>query len=434
MSLTSMKPEIDLQTRALAFYLQCHIQAFDDVPKLAHGLSESVSMWKNSRRSCPMVDLALSSMALAVFSKTWQHPTAATEATLQYARVLRYAQQRLARMETQKFDEREVDEWLLAASLMSRYEGAAHRPSDTASEGSTMALLTWSHLDGAKAILKVWSNDATVSSATFIIKQTRRELIKTSLLRNLPLPDWMLDGNRFGEHGVELDYDRIITRIVTLRHEAARLQHMGGSQISRAMELNEEAREIDKDLQDWMAQMPTACLPQPQIYTISDSYPWPRKNFFSPLVYSYPAPGNAAVFGQYFAMRMLINSTRFRLIGIILQTLLEHSDYSEQQLECITALQTMGDSLAASIPFSLERFAIDHSKSQTGQSPITINKSGKITPSRASLAVWPLIIASSLEGVDIRQLLWFRSQLASLGRITGDGILECAEISQVAVL
>jgi hypothetical protein len=41
---------------------------------------------------------------------------------------------------------------------------------------------------------------------------------------------------------------------------------------------------------------------------------------------------------------------------------------------------------------------------------------------------------SSLEGIDVRQQMWFRSKLATLGRITGDGFLECVETDKWATL
>jgi hypothetical protein len=69
----------------------------------------------------------------------------------------------------------------------------------------------------------------------------------------------MLNGNRFGEHGLELDYDRIVVRIVNLHHASASLQQKNGLQISKAEKLNNEARELDKALQDWGAQIPSTC-------------------------------------------------------------------------------------------------------------------------------------------------------------------------------
>lgn len=258
-SLTVQRPQFDLQTRALAYYLQYHLQALKDVPNLSVGLSECVSAWKVSGRTRPVVDLALSSMALAVYSRIQQHPPAAIEASSRYYRLLRVAQERIAQLAIPTLGERDIDACLLAASLMGRYEGATLRPGDLNSKDSSTSLQSWSHHDGAMAILKVWNDNLSHRTATFIIKQTRRALIKCSLLRNLPLPNWKLNGNCFGEHGLELDYDRIVVRILNLHHASANLQQTDGLQISKAEKLNHEARELDKALQVWIAQIPSTC-------------------------------------------------------------------------------------------------------------------------------------------------------------------------------
>lgn len=379
-----------------------------------------------------MVDLALSSMALAVYSRTQQHPPAAIEASSRYYRLLRVAQERIAQLAIPTLDERNIDACLLAVSLMGRYEGATHRPGDLNSKGPFTSLQSWSHHDGAMAILKVWNDNLSHNTATFIIKQTRRGLIKSSLLRNLPLPDWMLNGTRFGEHDRELDYDRIVVRTVNLHHACASLQQKNGLQIAKAEQLNNEAQELDKALQDWAAYIPSTCFYRRHILTKPD--PLPRRHFYSSIVYSYPKPGNAAAWSEYFAVRMHINSTRLRALEPSRPNPLIELTYEQQRLECTTQLEAMADSLASSIPFCLERFKIDNSSPPISQTSIMLNTNDEIKPYLASLAVWPLTIASSLDGIDVGRQLWFRSELARLGRITGDGVLECARTDQWAIL
>ena len=77
-----------------------------------------------------MVDLALSSMALAVFSRTQKHPAAATEASPRYYRLLRVAQERIAQLGISTLDEQKIDACLLAIFLMGRYEGTMHHSGD----------------------------------------------------------------------------------------------------------------------------------------------------------------------------------------------------------------------------------------------------------------------------------------------------------------
>jgi len=378
-----------------------------------------------------MVDLALSSMALAVFSRIQQHLPAATEASSRYSRLLRVAQERIAQVEISQCDERDIDACLLAVLLMGRYEGAMHRLN---SKKSFTSLQSWSHHDGAMAILKVWNDNRSHNTPTSIMKQTRRGLIRSSLLRNLPLPDWMLNGHRFGEHSRELDYDRIKVRMVNLRYVSATLQQKNGLQMAKPEELDKEARELDKALHDLAAQIPSTW--SYQQHTLPEPDPWPKRHFYSSIVYSYSRPGYAAFWSQYFAARMLINSTRLRVLELTRPNPLADLDfnYEQQRRECMTQLKAMADSLASTIPFCLERFKAENPNSPNCPTSITLNTNEEIKPYLASLTACPLTVASSLEGIDVRQRLWFRSELARLGRITGDGVLECAETDQWATL
>lgn len=381
-----------------------------------------------------MVDLALSSMALAIFSRTQKYPAAAIEASLKYYRLLRVTRKWIAEVGIRTLDEQNIDACLLAIILMSRYEGATQNPGDVNSENSSTSLQNWSaHQDGGMAVLKIWNDNLSHNPATFIIKQARRGLIKASLLRNVLLPDWILNGNRFGEYDLELDYDRIIIRVVNLRSALASLQQKNVFQIIKIEELNNEARELDKALQDWAAQFPGTWSYQQHILT--EPGLWLRRHFYSSTVYSYSRLGHAAFWSQYFATRMLINNIRLRILGLNPPNSLVYFTYEHQRLESITQLKAMADSLASTIPFCLERFkVVDNPNSQTCQTSITLNKSEEIKPSLATLVVWPLTIASSLEAVSVEQQLWFRSELAMLGRITGDGALVCAETDQWAML
>jgi hypothetical protein len=150
------------------------------------------------------------------------------------------------------------------------------------------------------------------------------------------------------------------------------------------------------------------------------------------VAYSYPKYGNSAAWCQYYAVRMLINSIRLGLLEIR-RGLLMPCGYEEQKLDFVTQIQEMGDSIAASIPFCLEKIKI-HSSSTNSQPSITVRTDEDIKPHSASLLVWPLTIASSITEIDHMQQLWFRSELAKFGKIIGDGILENAENDRLGIL
>ena len=77
-----------------------------------------------------MVDLAISAVALAIFSRTQQHPPAAREAFLRYGRLLRVAQEQITQVEILRCDEKGFDKFLLTIVLMAWYETAMHQPAN----------------------------------------------------------------------------------------------------------------------------------------------------------------------------------------------------------------------------------------------------------------------------------------------------------------
>ncbi len=378
-----------------------------------------------------MVDLAVTSMALAVYARTQHHPLAVTEASSTYHRLLEAAQERIVKGNILEMEERNIDAFLLVVLLMGRYEATMQRSTEAISSDSFECVQLWSHQDGAMSILKLWNDHRNDVPATLIIKQIRRGLIKSSLLRNMPLPEWMLDGNRFGED--HQAYDRIVTRAVNLHHAMLILEENYGVRDAKAVELDIESRELDQASQDWVAHFPSTWFYQRHVLTTPGS--WPRRHFHSSTVLNYPKLEYGVAWCHYFAMRMLINSMRWRIRACSPLKLSAGALYDQQQLECINHLYAMAEDLASTIPFVLERFkVVDNTNSSSHQPSITLNAQEKIKPYLVNLVVWPLTIASSLEGVDGRQQLWFRSELATLGKLIGAGVLEKAETAEWAAL
>ena len=369
-----------------------------------------------------MVDLAVSSLALALFSRTQRHPPAAREAVLRYARLLRVAQEQITQAEILKCDENFIDESLLTIVLMAWYETAMHSPASLGAQETFRSMHSWSHYDGGMAVLKVWSDKISRSLPSSIIKQTRRGMVRSALLRNRPLPNWIRDGSRFGEHSLDLGFDGILIRVVNLRHAFKVLRQKKRLQAIEANRLLGAARELDDVCHEWATQIPSAWSYQRYHSTKSDK--WPRRDFYSSSVCIYEHPGYAAVWIQYFALRMLIESTHLVLLQLSHSPQLFDSIHQQQHREHTTQIRNMADNLASTIPFSLGRFTPKRSDS-TGELTITLNVN-EIQPALALPTVWPLSMASGLDGLEHEQSLWFRAQLARLGCILGDGALECA--------
>lgn len=382
-----------------------------------------------------MVDLALSSMALAVFSRTQRHPPAATEASSKYQCLLRLAQERIAQLRSSSLDGRGFDACLLTISLMGRYEGVIYHPGDPAFKHSFISSSIWSHHNGAMAILRFWYDHVNRTPATTLIRDTRRGLIRSSLLRNIKIPDWMLDGSIFGERDREEDYDRIFVRTVNLQYASASLRHKECPDITEIERLSKEADELDKALRSWVTKFPDKWSYQRHI--LQDSDPQPITPFYSPVVYSYFSPGYAAVWNQSFALGMLINRINLKILGLTQLQQRGDSTFEPRRRACANRLRTMADSLASSLPFCLEIFRVvdDNSNSpSSGESSIIFRPDGEMKPYLAVLAVWPLSVASIIDGIDVQLRRWFQSQLADIGKVTGEGVLESVKTDEWVIL
>ncbi|MCJ1374999.1 hypothetical protein MMC20_006232 [Loxospora ochrophaea] len=413
------RPLVDLKTHATGYYFHYHLQTLEDLLDISKSFSDDfLPIWM-SRAECPILDLAVSSMALAVFSQTQRYPPAAREASKKYHELLQIAQATLPYL-----DNGNVDVYLLMIFFMSRYEDTVYRPS---SLDQKLPITTRSpssaHHDGALAVLKFWKDNLSHSQpATDIIKHTRRGMIRSALLRNLALPEWIQEGAVFGEYGLGLQYDRIVVQITNIRHQLSAL-HEGktGSPCTSPKlifvleELNNKARKIDTALQEWATGFPSIW--HHQRHTLLSPHPWPMRDFYSTTAYEYLSPAYAAVWNQYYATRILINSTRLKVLQLSPDS--DPLTY-EQRSECRSQMETMSNDLASSIPFCLERFKVIDGL-------VKPNANDDIKPHLASLVVWPLTLASGLEDVDIKQRSWFRSELTRLGKVVGAGVLECAE-------
>ena len=422
---------IDLKTHAFIYYLHHNSKTREDIPVLSTGVCADVLPMWTSTPEWPMIHLAVSCLALAVFSRSRQYSPAIIEASKFYDHLLQMMQTNLLSIR-----EVNIEACLLVVFYMGRYEEAVHQPSHHDKGVSFITSLpSFSHHDGALAILRIWRKQLSRSQpASDVIKHIRRGLIRSALIRNLAVPAWMQDGSDFGEEGLELKYDSILVRIVGIRHRLSTLvknDELGDHQCKEpclsAEQLSEEALDIDIALQDWTSLFPPAW--RYERHSLPDSHQWPVKDFYSPVVSVYSSPSYAAVWNQYHTVRMLINNTHLRILRLC------HTQSAaltaKRMADCRSALEFMGNDLASNVPFCLQRFKVTKSVgSVSSGSSITLNTDNDIKPYLATLLIWPLSIASSLTELDVKQRRWLRSQLARLGSVVGYKILELAETDQ----
>ena len=454
LSLTIHLPSVDLNTQATAYYLWYHLETPQVTSHSNTGLLGTLLPTWKVRSESSILDLAVSSMALATFSRTQHYPPAAVQATFKYHRLLQTVQETVGFL-----NEDNIDNILLAIFFMGRYEDAIHQLGDTSPDVPfAKRVRSFSHHDGAMAVLKIWKDRFShCHPPSSIIKLSRRGLIRSTLLRNIAVPEWMRDGSVFGEHGLELEYDSINVRLTNLRQRlCSALSESQSYEFALPTQpdepnptitsLDTEAREIDEALQTWKSHFPSSW--RYSRHTISNYKACPSSDFYSSRVYSYTDLTRASVWSQYFASRMLTLRTRLQILRLMGSS--TDSWAYEQHIQYQSAIHAMSDELAASVPFCLRRFSVlskeeysttsSNSSSpstvtNTTKSPpsssrhetqITLNTNDVIKPYLADAIAWPLSIASSLGDLEDGHRAWFRAQLARLGRVSGTGVLECA--------
>jgi hypothetical protein len=375
-----------------------------------------------------MVDLALASVALVVFARIQRHPLAATTASSKYYQLLQ-----LARVKISALTEQNVDACLLTVFLMGRYEGVALPNYHDSLGVSFESMHNWSHHDGAMAILRTWHDIPSRKTATSIIKHTRRDVIRSCILRGMRVPKWLLNGQVFGETGLEAHCDGITVRIANLYSATRLLQQKTHPLISEAVALNNEARALDNLLVEWAGCVPSSWAYQQ--HQLADPGPLPKRHFYSSTVYSFSNHGIGAIWCQYFATRMFLSSLRLKILHLNYPTASFSLTFELQRLKYNNSIKSMSTNVAATIPFCLDRFEVSPGNTPSeNQMKITIKDHGDIEPHLATLVVWSLGLGASLEEIGLEQRQWFQAELAHLGRVTGAGVLECAETHEWATL
>lgn len=411
-----------------------------DMPDVAQGLCGTTAMWKASGRKSVMVDKALTCVSMAVFARTRQAPIIAVDASVKYGRLLRMMQRKVQNMQSllstsseNGDDEESIDAYLLTMLLMGRYESTMHDYNNGPNlyEGAP-SLQRWIHHEGALTILKQWSkrdSNFRASTPTNIMRLARRGMLQSSLRQNIPLQDWIIDGSRFGEHGLGLEYDRILVATIDLYQRVDSLSQCHSLIESTLLGLVEDARAIDIRLQEWASKFPDAkaldwhmLAPKPGSWSEVDYYPSTSDHF--------DRPGYAAVWILYFATRMLAKSTCLSVFN--LRACLESLDptfVEEQRQECSQQLHLMADRMvSAVVAFSqLDKIG---KKEKTLRRPLDSNVEEpaaiEVKPSVASLIIWPLAVAASIDGLESRQQQWFRAEIARIGKSIGNGFFELA--------
>ncbi|PYI20318.1 hypothetical protein BO99DRAFT_442366 [Aspergillus violaceofuscus CBS 115571] len=428
-------------------------------------LSSSPSLSTYQFINSTLLEKALTPLALAYFARAQNCPSARTEAARAYSAVLREARSIFASMSLAtgaRIDGIGIDVLLLMIFFMSRYEDTVHprsvslrfrggagnpRGSGNGSpkELRSGMLASCAHQDGAVAVLRVWVDACRCRGGHIgsggipseVVKLTRRAVMRSALMRGMMLPEWMHSGEVFGEAtgGVEERLDALAVRVVELRGRSvapgfrvADGAGAGSAQTSceerwigaaaAAKRVYSEGNRVRSALEAWKGEVD-----------------WIQREMVAAKekVYYFPTLAQAVLWCHYLTLAMLSESVCLRVLKFVKHEIAgsgaagwcDHLAARDLAAAHEVDLKTLARQLMASVPFVLGQVHITENAAW-GVRNATWDKTLPPSPYRASLLVWPLTVASGIDRLEEQQR-WFKAQLGYLGRVTGVGVLECAE-------
>ncbi|RMZ81613.1 hypothetical protein DV737_g2452, partial [Chaetothyriales sp. CBS 132003] len=254
-------------------------------------------------------------------------------------------------------------------------------------------------------------------------------MIRSCILRDRDLPDWLIDGEPFGERDSDLAYDRLFVRLAKLRSAVVALerQHVEVC-IARVEELDRESIALRSAFLNWRDDFLSAGVHgRYQTATVVGSGPWPRLHFYSSTVYLYANLTDATAWLNYFAVCLLLCDTSVR----IFQLLQPAFDWKHELPTRNPDMANLCQGFAAIIPFCLERVKApkalfsDSATAATVTDPHVVENKEPMRLYLSGLIVWPLTVVSSLlHCLDDGLQRWARQELAEMARIKGYGGLE----------
>jgi hypothetical protein len=417
-------PDIDIQQCALFYYLNHQLEKPYSIRGSPGSVQENIPQW-TLRTKHPIVTDGISSLALAVFSQAQQSQRAKEKAYEVYETVLQQAQANL-----ESLVHHDMEAALLVIFLMSRFEDSMHN------KELHDSFKSYSHHDGAVILLQIWQQRQIPEKqpAGEIIKHSRRGIIRSMFLRHRAVPIGLEDGAEFGEVGLELEYDRLLVSIASLRQRSRSLLQQTATsktfskdQSGWAEELISEAETLEAALANWSRRLPNSWMPRRVSLSAHIHAKVNSQFFFSPEVVVYNDVSQAFTWLHYHATTLLLIRTRLRVLqGIYFRDKQSGQRQKRRVDQCTKSLQTAADSMISSLPFALGRI-----KTVTAGSLVNLNEGDielamdeGIKPYTVNLVFWPLSLAVGIDGLDPDQKQWLQSLMRVLCRVIGAGVCE----------
>ena len=422
------------------WYWQSYHSRPNDLPEVANGYGMLLlDNWNGSTTDSPL-QLAISAASHALFGRCKNFSDARSIASVRYTQALVKTQEEINNLSSES-----IDQLLLTISLLTNFENMTHgqefpRSSDVAIDlnHSTQLTESMAHHNGIIALLSFRQRNApSHDQEPRLDKLVRRQLIRTAILQNIPLPPWLHDGRVFGETGLALDLDQCAIGVIELRSQAKELlanvalqaQFVEDTTHSRVMKLVGKAVALGFRLLAWKASLPADWAYHVHSAT-SESI---RAEYLGPHsqpMHAYSTVGHAAVWNRYRTFAIIAHDTVLDLLMLSPRSL----SNSETRMRYIrTTVRQLADEICATLPYQfnvLDKIPKNHEHAL----PVLdfAQASGvSISPQIANLVSWPLTIAMSAASFPEPHRHCIKSYLRIASQLTGDGVLQAVAGTEI---
>ncbi|KAF2805680.1 uncharacterized protein BDZ99DRAFT_574562 [Mytilinidion resinicola] len=431
-----------LTEQALTYYSRCYIESPPNLPEIADGHLSHVLVSSCFSHPHSVLSLAIAAVSHATFGRARRSPAALAVGRSTYSKALTKTNQAL-----RDVDGVVMDEVLLAVMLLSFYENSVTERSlgkkaetnsnvvkeEKCSGIEDIAARSFAHHDGAMAVLSLRRQSAPRRMKSLELdKLVRRQLLRSLLLRSMPVPPWLRDGEKFGECGIALGLDRGMVETASLRYQISTIAEDSSAgllllgrheEMMRLRRLLVGAQALDDLLVLWTNNLP----PQDCYNTFVVEREGTDKvgnMVFDSTVHVYPTVGHAGMWNRYRALRLTVNDNKLKILSILAR--FPHVDTASLTGATHLKIQQLADDLCASVPYMLG--LLENSRETDGVAIITCKDlgslKGAVKGATASFLCWPLTMATMVSSIPAQHQRYLRDRLLDVSEIVDDGVLE----------
>ncbi|KAF7929190.1 uncharacterized protein EAE98_005109 [Botrytis deweyae] len=341
-----------------------------------------------------------------------------------------------------------MDEVILTVLLLSHFENSVTQKAQfVAKDIKIIAAKAFNHHDGAIAILNLRlqsqqesyrshysilpthsSNSSTShkNSGSELDKITRRHLVRSLLLRSMPIPSWLKNGRVFGEIGSSLVLDQCLVEVADLgccvSHASIGLDGIsarGSGQITTKMRgLLVLAQELETKLVRWAKEVPMVDYWSTFRVTVDDDDEPGANDVFDQMVHLYPSISHAAMWAQYRAIRLHMNDIILKVFHSEIESSKPDTKFQEDIV--ILNMEKLALDFCASLPFVLGWIELGG----TGMKMVRKGRRNAVKASTASLVCWPLTVSTIVSEIPEQHRSYLKSRLRDVSELVDDGVLE----------